>query len=54
LQNVKKGSIITVYQISGRIAATVSAKSNTETIALPNSGIYIVRVNNKATKILVK
>jgi hypothetical protein len=54
LQNVTKGSAITVYQISGHIAATVSAKSDTETIAVPSSGIYIVRVNEKATKVLVK
>jgi hypothetical protein len=55
LQKLTPGSIITIYQISGRIAATVSAKSETETIAVPGSGIYIVRVNNdKAAKVLVK
>ncbi|OAV75208.1 hypothetical protein Barb7_01181 [Bacteroidales bacterium Barb7] len=54
LQNVTPESIITVYQINGRIAATVLAKSDTETIAVPATGIYIVRVNDKAKKIQVK
>ncbi|KAA6301774.1 MAG: hypothetical protein EZS26_002083 [Candidatus Ordinivivax streblomastigis] len=54
LKDVTKGSVITVYSISGQIAATVSAKSDTETIAVPSSGIYIVRVNEKAAKVLVK
>jgi hypothetical protein len=54
LQNAKPGSIITLYQINGHIAATVSANSDKETIAVPKAGIYIVRVNDKATKVLVK
>ncbi|OAV72029.1 hypothetical protein Barb4_00225 [Bacteroidales bacterium Barb4] len=54
LQNVTPGSIVTVYQINGHIAATVLAKSDTETIAVPATGIYIVRVNDKAKKIQVK
>ncbi|GHT60824.1 hypothetical protein AGMMS50239_10520 [Bacteroidia bacterium] len=54
LQNVTQGSIITIYEISGHIAATISAKSDTETIAVPKTGIYIVRVNDKATKVFVK
>jgi hypothetical protein len=54
VQNIKPGSILTVYQINGRIAASVSAKSDTETIAVPTAGIYIVRVDNKATKVFVK
>jgi hypothetical protein len=54
LQHITPGSIVTVYQINGRIAAAVSAKSDTETIAVPTAGIYIVRVNDKATKVLVR
>ncbi|MDR1980997.1 MAG: DUF6383 domain-containing protein [Tannerellaceae bacterium] len=55
LRHITPGSIVTVYQINGRIAATVSAKSDTETIAVPTAGIYIVRVNNdKATKVYVR
>jgi hypothetical protein len=54
LQNLTPGSIITLYQTNGRIAATVVAKSDAETIAVPAAGIYIVRVNDLATKLLIK
>jgi hypothetical protein len=53
LQGLTSGNIITVYNISGKIAATLSATSDTEIISLP-SGIYIVRVNDSAKKVLVK
>jgi hypothetical protein len=48
------GSSITVYQITGHIVASVSAKSDAVTIAAPAAGIYIVRVNDAAVKVLVK
>jgi hypothetical protein len=54
VQDAPAGSVITVYQINGRIVSSLSAKSNTETIPLPSQGIYIVRVNNLAEKALVK
>ncbi|MDR1809887.1 MAG: T9SS type A sorting domain-containing protein [Prevotella sp.] len=53
LQGLASGSTITVYSMSGKIAATLSAASDTEIISLP-SGIYIVRVNDTATKVAVK
>ncbi|MDR1724031.1 MAG: T9SS type A sorting domain-containing protein [Tannerella sp.] len=53
LRGLTPGSIITVYSISGKIAANLSVTYDTKTISLP-SGIYIVRVNDSAKKVLVK
>jgi hypothetical protein len=54
VQDAPAGSIITVYQVNGRIVSSLVAKSATETIPVPAGGIYIVRVNNWAAKVLVR
>lgn len=54
VQGLTPGSIVTVYRINGRIAASIAAESETETIPLPSTGIYIVRVNDSAVKIFVR
>ncbi|MDR1866082.1 MAG: DUF6383 domain-containing protein [Bacteroidales bacterium] len=54
VQDVTPGSIITVYRINGQIVSSIPAKSDRETIYIPASGIYIVRVNDSAVKVFVK
>jgi hypothetical protein len=48
------GSLITVYQITGRIVSSFPAKSATETIPVPSEGVYIVRTGDAAVKVLVR
>jgi hypothetical protein len=53
IHSAPAGSIITVYRINGQIVSTLPAKSAAETVAVPSDGVYIVRVNDLATKISV-
>lgn len=54
LKGVTPGNSITIYRIDGQITSSVAAKSETETIPVPSAGIYIVRVNDSAIKVLVR
>ncbi|MDR1524975.1 MAG: hypothetical protein LBS79_06950, partial [Tannerella sp.] len=54
VRGVTPGSIITLYQINGRIASSIRAASDTETIGVAMRGIYIVRVDDRAVKVFVR
>lgn len=46
-------SVIKVYNISGQLLKSVVSSSNNEEIAMPNKGIYIVKVNDMSKKITI-
>lgn len=46
-------SVIKVYNMSGLLLKSVVSSSQTEEIAMPNKGIYIVKVNDQSKKITI-
>ncbi len=48
------GEHITIYDSTGRIYNIAEATSETYTTALPARGVYIVKVNNAAKKVLIR
>lgn len=56
VSGVKAGTLVTVYDMKGRIAARAKAQGESATInaASLNAGIYVVRTGDKAVKIVKK
>lgn len=48
-----KGMAVSVYHFDGSLCASFEARSDDERLSLP-SGVYIVKVGSKATKVVVK
>ena len=44
---------VSVYDVTGTLIKYVRANSGTVEISVPCSGIYIVKANNKTTKIIL-
>lgn len=48
-----EGETLTVYILNGAVVLSQLVKSNNETVAL-NAGVYVVKVADKAVKVVVK
>ncbi len=54
ISGLETNSSVMVAGIDGRMIAQLTASSETETIRVPNTGIYIVYVNGVSKKLIVK
>ena len=52
--NASENSIVRVFTATGAFIGEQQAKSGEATIAVPVRGVYVVYVDNKATKVIVK
>lgn len=54
VKNAPLGSFISVYRIDGKLESSKYSHSDMETVNVSSSGIYIVRINDRAVKTFVK
>ena len=54
VSGLQGGESITLYDASGRIYNMATASDETYSTAVPTSGIYIIRVDNKTLKVAIK
>jgi hypothetical protein len=48
------GETITLYDAAGRMYNSATATSDTYTTAVPTNGVYVVKVNEKVKKFVVR
>jgi len=54
VDGAKAGSDIAVFNMQGKVVASTKAIFGSQTVTVPNKGVYMVRVGNKMNKVVIK
>lgn len=54
VKNIVSGSLISIYDLPGRIQATTIVQDGTYQVSAPSQGVYIVRVGKDSFKVIVE